>query len=205
MNGFIGLLKIELPSRDVLLCDGGFITYAGDDYTAKDSVLGTIAGIEALSEGASDEIPALDITFNPPEPLAFTELTSGALQRSAVRLWLAEYDIDTNAIVGTPDLLFLGQLDQPAIRFSRTEYTVAISCVPQAEWLFEQDTGNALSSTFQKQLYPGDLGHDNGTGLQVPVAWGVASPQSGGSATGFGSSIIGGAGGNVQPRNVVAR
>lgn len=197
MNGFIGLLKIDLPARTVLLCDGGFITYAGDTYTARDSVLGNIASIESLSEGGTGELPALDITFNPPAPLAFTELTSGALQRSQVRLWLAEYNVATNAIVGTPDLLFLGQLDQPAIRYSRTEYSVSISCVPLAEWMFELDTGNSMSSTFHKSLWPGELGHDNGTGLQVPIAWGVASPPSAGSASGFGS------GGGGFGRNVI--
>ena len=193
MNGFTGLLRIDLPARTVRLCDGGFITYASELYTASDSVLGSIGGIDTIGEGASGELPALDITFNPPAPLAFTELTTGALQRSQVRLWLAEYNVETNAIVGTPDLLFIGQLDQPSVRYSRTEYSVSISCVPLAEWMFERDTGNALSSTFHKSLFPGELGHDNATGLQVPIAWGVQGPPSGnGSSSVFGGAFGGG-------------
>jgi hypothetical protein len=191
VNGFTGLLQIDLPDRTVRLCDGGFIVFGGETFRDSDSVLGTLASIESMSEGATDEIPALDLTFNPPGPVAFTALTAGALQRSQVRLWLAEYNVATNAIVGTPDLLFLGQLDQPAIRYSRTEYSISISCVSLAEWMFELDTGNALSDTEHQSRYPGELGHANATGLQVPIAWGVTGPpSSGGSASGFGSGVL---------------
>jgi hypothetical protein len=192
VNGFVGLLKIDLPDRTVTLCDAGFITYDGDLYTGRDDILGTIASIDSMSEGANDEIPALDIAFNPPGPLAFTDLTSGALQRSQVRLWLAEYDIATNEVVGTPDLLFLGQLDQPSIRYSRTEYSISISCVSLAEWFFELDTGNGLSDTEHQSRYPGELGHANATGLQIPVAWGIASPPRGSGGYGGGGGWDGG-------------
>ena len=202
MKGFTGLLQIDFPDRTVRLCDGGFITFGAEKFRSRDAVLGSIASIDAMSEGAPDEIPALDIAFNPPGPLAFTALTAGALQRSQVRLWLAEYDVATNAVVGTPDLLFLGQLDQPSVRWSRTEYAISISCVSQAEWFFEADTGNGLSSTEHKSRYPGELGHDNATGLQIPVAWGIASPQSGSGGASFGS---GAAGPNSDPRNTFAR
>ena len=197
MNGFIGLLRIDFPDRTVRLCDGGFITFDSGLFTARDSVLGSIASIDSMSEGASGEIPALDISFNPPGPVAFTALTAGALQRSQVRLWLAEYNVDTNAIVGTPDLLFLGQLDQPSIRYSRSEYAISISCVSQAEWFFELDTGNGLSDTEHQERYPGELCHANGTGLQVSTAWGIAGPPS----------SVGGSGGGGFPndRNEVLR
>lgn len=195
MNGFVGLLKIEFPARTVTLCDSGFITYDGDLYTGRDDVLGTLAAIESMSEGTSGEIPALDLSFNPPGPVAFTELTAGALQRSQVRLWLAEYNIATNAIVGTPDLLFLGQLDQPSIRYSRSEYSIAISCVSLAEWMFELDTGNGLSDTEHQSRYPGELGHANATGLQIPVAWGISAPPSGSGGV-WGGGYNGGSDGN---------
>jgi hypothetical protein len=198
VNGFIGLLRIDFPDRTVRLCDGGFITFDGGTFTARDSVLGSIASIDSMGEGASGEIPALDIAFNPPGPVAFTALTAGGLQRAKERLWLAEYNIDTNAIVGTPDLLFLGQLDQPAIRYSRSEYNISISAVSQAEWFFESDTGNALSDTEHQERYPGELGHANATGMQTVTSWGLSGPPS---------STGGGSGGNGFPfnRNEVLR
>lgn len=187
MNGFVGLLKIELPDRDVRLSEGGFITFNSELYTSSDPVLGSIAAVEPMQEGIGGTIPALDLTFAPPGPAAITDLSVGALQRSNIYLWLAEYNVETNAIVGTPDALFIGQLDQPSVRFGRGEYSISISCVSKLEVLFNRNTGNSLSSTFHKSMFAGELGHDNAIGLSVAVAWGVKGPPSlGGSNFGGG-------------------
>jgi hypothetical protein len=187
MTGLIGLLQVELPSHTAYLCDGGFIEFGGNTYTTNDSVLGTIASISPMSEGIGGDIPALDLEFNPPSSIAITDLTSGAIQRNTVRLWQAEYDRDTGLIVGTPELQFIGQLDQPAIRFSKSEYIVSISVVSKAEWFFELDIGNTLSPSFHKYLYAGETGHDNATGLSIPIAWGTEAPSTG-SGSGSGSA-----------------
>jgi len=196
MTGLVGLLKIELPDRDVRLCDGGFITFNSELYTSIDSVLGSIASIDSMDEGGDGAIPALDFSFSPPGPVAISALTAGALQRSDVYLWLAEYDVATNLVVGTPDLLFIGQLDQPSIRASATEYNISISCVSKAEWFFERDIGNGLSATFHKEIYPGETGHDNAAGLVVRQAWGTESPPAAGGYRG------GGNGGAPIPRQL---
>lgn len=175
--GYVGLVKIDLPGHTAYLSDGGFITWDGNTYTSSDSVLGNIASVDSISEGASGEIPALQIGFNIPSGSSISALSSGALQNSDFRMWLAKYDVDTNAVVGTPELQFLGQIDQPVISIRRGEFTASLTVVSKAEWFFEGDIGNGLSSTFHKDLYPGELGHDNATGLQVTVSWGVKGPS----------------------------
>src|SRR3546814_14440890 len=60
---------------------------------------------------------------------------------------------------------------------------VAVSVVSLAERLFELNIGNSLNSAWHKSVWPGELGHDNATGLSIPVAWGVESPRSGGGGT----------------------
>src|SRR3546814_12561704 len=60
---------------------------------------------------------------------------------------------------------------------------VAVSVVSLAERLFELNIGNSLNSAWHKSVWPGDLGHDNETGLSIPVAWGVDSPRSRGAGT----------------------
>lgn len=190
MTGIVGLLKIELPDHDAMICDGGFIVFGADTYKSRDDVLGTLAAVESMAEGIGDEIPALDLTFNPPDALAITTLSVGAIQKSAVRFWIGEYDAATGEIEGTPDLQFIGFIDQPVIRWGAREYEIALSAVSQSEWFFEKDTGNALSASFHKSLYPGETGHDNATGLGVSVAWGVAGPSGGSSFAG--ASVFGG-------------
>ena len=56
-----GLLAIDLPEREIRLCDGGFFEHDGDSYRSKDAVFGTVGGVDALSEGVGDSVPALTV------------------------------------------------------------------------------------------------------------------------------------------------
>ena len=201
MTGYTALLKIDLPDGDVFLSDGGVTVFNGDTYRPTDAVLGGWATVDTIAEGIGDEIPALELGFSPPGVTAVTALSNGAIQQSRVRLWLAEYDTDTGEVVGTPELKFIGFVDQPQVSFAFRQFSVTITAVPDLEAMFFRDTGNGLSSTFHKALYAGELGHDNASGLSIPVAWGVESPRgSGGSASG-GS----GSGGFTNQNGGVAR
>lgn len=198
MTALTALLKIELPEHTVLLSDGGVTAFGGDTYSAYDSVLGALTAVEPIAEGAGQEIPALGLKFAPPGVTAVTSLSVGAIQQSRVRLWLAEYDTTTGEVVGTPELRFIGFVDQPQVYFKFRQFGVQITAVPDLEAMFMRDTGNGLSSTFHKALYPGELGHDNASGISIPIYWGVASPpRSSGSFNGGGGGGFGGFGGDV--------
>lgn len=186
MTGLTALLKIELPAHTARLCDGGVTVLGGETYRAHDSVLGSIASIDGLNDGYGPQIPALDITFAAPGAGAAAALSTGALQRSSVRLWVAEYNTTTGAVIGTPDLRFIGIIDQPQIGVAYRELTVSLSTVPEMEYLFARPTGNDLSASFHKALYPGETGHDNATGLSIPIAWGTEGPPRASSSTTYG-------------------
>lgn len=190
--GLTGLLKIELPDGDVTLSDGGVTVFGGDTYRAKDATLGALSSVSTIAEGVGDEIPAIEFTFAPPGPIAVTALSVGAIQQSRVRLWVAEYDVTTGAVVGTPELRFIGVVDQPQVSFSFRQFSASITAVPDLEAMFFKDTGNGLSATFHKALYAGELGHDNASGLSVPIHWGTQAPRGGG-ASGFGANVLNGA------------
>ena len=198
--GLTGLLKITLPTYTVLLCDGGFIAYAGETYRSSDPVFGTIASVDGLAEGQGDEIPALDLVLHPPGTTAAGELSKPGYQRSRVQFWIAEYDYDSGQVIGTPDLMFDGQIDQTSLRVGSTR-ELAMAVVSNAERLFELDIGNTLSPTFHTSVWPGELGHDNATGLSVPVAWGVEGPSRGVGGGGGG----GGKGGGYNRREWTQR
>lgn len=198
--GLTGLLKIELPGHTALLSDGGVTVFGGDTYKPVDDLLGSIASVDTIAEGVGQEIPALEIQFAAPGVVAVTALSSGAIQQSRVRLWIAEYDTDTGAVVGTPELRFIGFVDQPTVSFALRQFTVTLTAVPDVEAMFFRDTGNGLSASFHKDLYPGELGHDNATGLSIPVAWGAQSPPRGGTVFGGGGGG-GGFGGDIFRAN----
>lgn len=171
-----GLLKVELPDRTLLLCDGAFFEHDSETYRASDAVFGKVTGIRMSAEGVGREIPALQVTFKPRDTsTAITSVSSAAIQQSLVKRWVAEYDRDTGLIVDTPELRFIGYLDRPQISFSAGQMIISITAVPYLETMFFTNTGNGQSPDFHKSLYPGELGHDNATGLGVDVAHGTTT------------------------------
>lgn len=175
----IGLMKMELPTRTVRLCDGGFIEFDSETYRSADDVFGTIASLEGLGEGVGDEVPALEVTFYPHGDAEPSDLSQPGFQTSRVQFWIAEYDVEVGTITGTPDLVFDGQLDRTALTVGQTR-EVSCSVVSLAERLFELNIGNSLNPSWHKSVWAGELGHDNATGLSIPVAWGTSSPSSSG-------------------------
>lgn len=187
---FVGLLKIQFPTRTVRLCDGGFFTWAGETYRAKDAVFGTIGSIEALGEGIGDEVPALELVLHPPGETAAASLVQPGFQNSRVQLWLAQYNPTSGAIVGTPQPLFDGQVDQSTVLVGRARKELQISVVSKLERLFQRNIGNSLNATFHKGIWPGETGEDNATGLSRAVAWGVESAAAaGGYAANYGGGV----------------
>ena len=181
-----GLVRIDLPDRaPVLLCDGGFLPWSGDIYRSSDATFGAVVSVEGLQEGQGDQIPALDMELAPPGSAAIADLSKPGYQQSRVRFWLAEFSMATGQVVGTPDLMFDGQVDQTSLRLGRGR-VLSISVVSNAERLFELDIGNSLSPTFHKSVHPGEKGHDNASGLKVQVAWGTESNAGSGTASGGG-------------------
>ncbi len=192
-----GLLKIELPEHTVRLCDAGFIVWDGETYRGKDALFGTIGSVEVLAEGKGDEIPALEMELMPPKTAAIADLSKPGYQRSRVRFWIAEWDRASGAISGTPELMYDGQIDQTSLKIGK-ERKLTMTVVSNAERLFELNIGNTLNPGFHKSVWPGEKGHDNATGLTVPVAWGVASPGYAGGGSGFGGGGFGGENGFGQ-------
>ena len=190
----VGLLKIELPERTIRFSDGGAIVFNGETYRPKDAVFGTVAQVEELTEGAGDSVASNGITLLPPDTSAPADLSRPGHQRARVRFWLQEYDVDAGVVTTNSKPQFDGQIDQTHFMVSKTQRQLSITIVSLAEQLFEGDIGNSLSPNFHKSVHPGELGHDNATGLVIPVAWGTERPNTGGSTRGGG----GGYGNNLR-------
>jgi hypothetical protein len=198
-----GLLKIEMRSGPTLrFCDGGLVTWGAETFAAKDDVFGAIGSLDALEEGVGDEVPALRLTFLPASTAAAAALVQPGWQGSPVRFWIAEVNPASGAVVGTPDLMFHGQIDTGDLIVDRGSRAVEYDIVSTAERLFALNEGNSLNPRFHKRVWPGETGEDNATGLGSTVAWGTASPAGtavagsvtgGGGGGGFGSAILGGA------------
>ena len=190
-----GLVKITLPDATLLMCDGAFVKWDAEKFRSADATFGTIGQIEPIAEGVGDEIPALRITFNPVSTAAAAELSQPDWQGSRVEMWVAEVSLETNAVVGTPALMFDGQTDSTELLIDVGARELGMDVVSAAERLFVVNEGNTLTPRFHKSLFPGELGEDNATGIGVGKAWGTAQPQQ---SYGAGFSYGGAGGGRAQ-------
>lgn len=181
-----GLMRLELPQRDVLLCDGGFVPWGDLTFEVEDPEFGILAGFEALSEGVGDEAPAGVLTMAPASTAAAAALSQPGYQGSRLRMWVAEVDEVTGQVVGQPDQMVDWQVDSTRLRIGRGSRLLEISCVTHGQRLMLRNEGNTLSPAFHRLIYPGEAGLDNATGLTTDVAWGVGSPPRGSAAGGVG-------------------
>lgn len=180
-----GLIRIDLPEKTLLLCDGAFVIWGSDIYRSTDDDFGAIGSVETPEEGVGDELPAMRMTFLPKSTAAAVDLAQPEFQGCRVRMWIAEVDEATAEVIGTPTLMFDGQVDAAELVIDRGSRALEMDIVPAAERLFLIDEGNTLSPRFHKLLFPGELGEDNATGVGVGVAWGTAS-ASGSYGYGYG-------------------
>jgi hypothetical protein len=199
-----GLAEIVLPSKTLRLCDGGFIYWDGDKYQSSDDEFGTIESVDAVEERSGDEAPAGSLTFLPASTSAAATLSQPTFQGSPMRFWMAEVNEATGEVVGTPELLFDGELDTTTLRLSRGSRLLEMGFISVAERLFRVNEGNVLSTRFHQSIWAGELGFDNATGISTTVAWGVAGPPRGSTApSGGGGGFSGdfGGGGGISPYN----
>ena len=178
-----GLIKIELPVRDILLCDGGFLSWGGDTYRASDEDFGILTGFDALTEGTGDEAPAGILKLAPPSTAAAALLSSPGYQGARVRLWVSDVDESTGLVLGEPDLMADWQIDSTRLRIGRGTRELEIGCVTRGQRLLLNNDGNTLSPAFHRAIHPAEAGLDNATGLDAQVAWGTASPPRGLAST----------------------
>lgn len=177
----VGLIKIELPTQTIRWCSGGFQQWGSETFTGSDDIFGVIGSVDPLDEGITDEIPALEMVCYPTNAATPGDLSQPGFQTSRVRFWIAEYTPTTGVIVGTPDLLFDGMLDQTRFTVGK-ERTLAMSVVSLCERMLALNIGNSMNPNFHKSIWPGETGHDQATGLSQQVAWGTDSPPSASSS-----------------------
>jgi hypothetical protein len=173
------LMQIDLPAHTVRLCDGGFVKWAADTFTSKDSVLGTVEAAEAFGERIGDEAPGGKITFMPPPAVDSADLKDPTWQGSRMRVWLAEVDRATGLVSGTPELTADLAVDTLSLRISRGQRKLDIEFVSAAERLFMVYRGNALNDRFHELCFSGETGMANATGQPRSTAWGTVKAGQG--------------------------
>lgn len=192
-----GLVELQLASRTVRLCDGGFVQWGANLFSSQDSAFGTIESVEGISEGLGDEAPGARMTLLPTSTANASDLFQSNAQGRPIKFWLAEINRSTGALVGTPELMFWGMVDFMTIRLGKSDRKVEVEFVAASERLFMVREGNVLSPRFHNDAWPGEHGFDHCTGNGIQVPWGTTGAPRG-SSTYSGGVGIGGGGGFVE-------
>lgn len=184
----VGLVKIELPTATLRLCDGGFIYFDSEKYASADDDFGAIEAIEPLEENLGDEAPSGRMTFLPQSTADAATLSQPSFQGSRMRFWLAEVDEATGTVTDSKMEADM-QLDATTLKGGVGTRKLEMEYISSADRLFSINEGNVLSARFHESVWSGEHGLDNATGIELTVAWGVQSPPRGSS------TVSGGGGG----------
>lgn len=174
-----GALKIELPDYTLRLLDGSAVLQIGSEiYAGRDETFGTIAALSEMDEDMEDSAPEVTVTLFPPDVSAAAVLSHPNMQGSVATIMVGAVDSASGAVIGVPEILFLGEIDVPTIGISeRGERTVEFSIVSVFERLFEVEEGQRASSGWHQSIWPGELGLEHMTGTDVNLYWGVKPPK----------------------------
>jgi hypothetical protein len=189
-------LKIELPAADVTLLDGSaVVAFGGDTYTGSDDLFGTVDSIDSLTDGTGDNAPALSIIFSPASDADAAAICSPTFQGSLVTLYFGAIDPATGEVIADPLPLFIGEVDQPVLTVDKGSRSLRFECASAFERLFSGDEGIRLSDSHHKEVWPGETGLANMTGIIRTIYWGVDRPASsltyGGGFSGGSNAIVG--------------
>ncbi len=172
-----GAVRIAFPDYTLRVLDGsGELDIGGETYVGLDPVFGVLDTIGVHEETIGEEAPELTIGFLPPDAAAAADLASGLMQGSQVQIMLGAFDPATNSVVGTPEQIFLGEIDVPTLELSKGQRSVSYTVVSVFERLFEVNEGERASDGWHQSIWPGELGFEYVTGTVKNLYWGAKRP-----------------------------
>jgi hypothetical protein len=172
-----GAVEIALPGYNLRLLDGaGLLSFGGKTFVGRDPVYGTLAAIEDIGDGLSDEAPAVGLTLLPASDAAAADLAAPTMQGAPVAIYVGALDRATGAVIPDPYLLFLGEIDVPTLKSGKNSRSLEFEVVSVAERFFDDDEGARLADGFHKSVWPGENGFAFVTGVVETVYWGMDPP-----------------------------
>lgn len=170
-------VKIELPAKTLRLLDGsGIVTVGSETYTGSDSDFGTISAVKEVEESMDRQAPELQFVFSPSDAAAAVDLVNPAMQGSRVTIMIGCANPETGFAIGTPEVIFLGEVDVPTLRISEGERQVEFTVVSVFERFFAVDEGERATDGFHQSRWPGELGLSMVTGTEEKLWWGAKAP-----------------------------
>ena len=183
----VHLVTVTLSGATVRWLDtggSGFVVWGANTYSAEDATYGALGAIGAVEDGADGQATVCDLTILC-DGTAMALWIDPARQGSRVTIHVGAVNPATGLLIGEPELIFRGELDQPRLAVGRGQ-TLIFDCITEEARMLEPNDEQRLTDSFHKSVWPGELGYDKVTELEQTVFWRADDPR--GSIVSGGSS-----------------
>lgn len=171
-------IEILFPDFALRLVDGaGFVEFGGHTFVGQDATYGALGGVTDFTDGVDDEAPSLTLTLLPPTNEAMAAMAAPTVQGSQFTLWVGAVDPSTGAVIGDPDLCFIGETDVPTRKIGQNATSLELTVVSIFDRFFDQDEGARLNNGFHQSIWPGELGFEFIPKVTQQMPWGSDAPR----------------------------
>ena len=175
----VHLVTVTLSAATVRWMDtggSGFVVWSGNTYSAENATYGALGAIGAIEDGADGQATVCDLTILC-DGAALALWTNPARQGSLVTVHLGTVNPSTGVLIGEPELLFRGELDQPRLTAGRGQALI-FDCITEEARMLEPNEEQRLTDSFQKAVWPGDLGNEHITDVEKKIYWRANDPNN---------------------------
>jgi len=162
------LVMLTLRSSTQYMWSGvGPLVYSGNTYLG----IGSLGQMGPISEGVEVKAEGTSLTLSGIDPALLNDCLTDIKVGAPAKIWFTALNV-ANHIIGTPYLLFSGQVDKPSI--TTGVETISISLALETRMFnLQRATQRRYTSADQRVLYPDDTGFNSVESLSdVALRWG---------------------------------
>lgn len=199
LRQFVAVRVVLSDGYRINLIDGsGEVSFTVDGavetFDGADPVYGALATVTSVQERIADQAPTFGFTMMTPSEQALGSLNDPKHQGSSVRVWWGIVDELSGNVIGAPEVLWIGRLDNVKTQLGEGSLIAEVATVSAFDRLFVAEEGARLTSTFQKTLWPGETGLDFNVKALANPYWGISGGKTAVVSSGSGGGVFGGGG-----------
>ena len=166
----IHLLSLHFDSGVVYVCDGyKNVTYDGNEYVS----LGHLLGFGDIEETSELVVSSLSISLSGVDQVYISKFLSEAYIDRQIKIYKAFLNVNTEALISDPILIFDGRMDSPSISEDPDAGTSIVSVTCTNAWVdFERRPGRKTNHEEQQIWFSGDMGFEFASEITKEILWG---------------------------------
>lgn len=174
VNPFFAV-EIGHPEKTIRLLDfAGVLSFASVTWYGIDDDIGALGALEVINDqSGGDEIPEFQIVIRPVDTNTLAALSVPEAQGAGVQLIVGAYSPSTGLVVGDPEVIFYGYIDEVDTVLDAANTMVTFTCVSDFVAFQIDDEAMTLSDSFHQSVWSGEEGLEFMTDVEQQMPWGA--------------------------------